>query len=174
MNFEITAHHSKENWSDWRWQMKNRIQSIESLAEYINLTDKQKRDIENADVVFPMSITPYYASLINKKDLMCPIRMQCVPNMQELISCACDMDDPLHEDSDSPVPGLTHRYPDRVLLMITNECSMYCRHCTRKRKVGDDNSGITDKNIAMSIQYIKSHPEIRDVLLSGGDPFILS
>ncbi|MDD4802762.1 MAG: lysine 2,3-aminomutase, partial [Syntrophomonas sp.] len=93
---------------------------------------------------------------------------------QELISCGCDMDDPLHEDADSPVPGLTHRYPDRVLLMVTNECSMYCRHCTRKRKVGDDNSGITDKNIAMSIQYIKSHPEIRDVLLSGGDPFILS
>lgn len=162
-----------DNWSDWRWQMQHRLQSAEELSQYISLTDDEKRKIQAACDVFPMSITPYYASLINKEDPRCPVRMQCIPNVQELIEGHGDMDDPLHEDSDSPVPGLTHRYPDRVLLLVTNECSMYCRHCTRKRKVGDQNTCITDKNIDRGIDYIKNHPEIRDVLLSGGDPFIL-
>lgn len=174
MNAKLISLQSKENWSDWRWQMKNRIQSTEVLAEYINLPDKKLRDIEMASDVFPMSITPYYASLINKEDIRCPIRMQSIPNRKELVEGCGDMDDPLHEDADSPVPGLTHRYPDRVLLMVTNECSLYCRHCTRKRKVGDNNRSITDRDIDMGIEYIKNHPEIRDVLLSGGDPFILS
>lgn len=174
MNTKILFLQSRENWSDWRWQMKNRIQSAETLAEYINLSDEKIRDIEMASEVFPMSITPYYASLINKEDSGCPIRMQCIPNRQELIKGCGDMDDPLHEDADSPVPGLTHRYPDRVLLLVTNECAMYCRHCTRKRKVGDNNRCITDKDIATGIEYIKIHQEIRDVLLSGGDPLILS
>lgn len=163
-----------DNWSDWRWQMQHRLQSAEELSQYIGLTDDEKRKIQAACDVFPMSITPYYASLINKEDPQCPVRMQCIPNVQELIEGHGDMDDPLHEDSDSPVPGLTHRYPDRVLLLVTNECSMYCRHCTRKRKVGDQNTCITDKDIDRGIDYIKNHPEIRDVLLSGGDPFILS
>lgn len=164
----------KEDWSDWRWQMQHRIQSVEELSGYIDFTDDEKRNIQMACDVFPMAITPYYASLINREDPVCPIRMQCIPNPQELIEGRGDMDDPLYEDSDSPVPGLTHRYPDRVLLLVTNECAMYCRHCTRKRKVGDHNTCITDKDIDRGIDYIKSHPEIRDVLLSGGDPFILS
>lgn len=162
-----------DNWPDWRWQMKHRLQSTEELSQYIHLTDVEERNVQMACGVFPMSITPYYASLINKEDPCCPIRMQCIPVVQELNKGHGDMDDPLHEDSDSPVPGLTHRYPDRVLLLVTNECSTYCRHCTRKRKVGDQNTCITDKDIDRGIDYIKDHPEIRDVLLSGGDPFIL-
>lgn len=162
------------DWSDWRWQMQHRLQSVEELSQYIDLTDDEERNIQKACDVFPMAVTPYYASLINKEDPWCPIRMQCIPDYRELIEGHGDMDDPLHEDSDSPVPGLTHRYPDRVLLLVTTECSMYCRHCTRKRKVGDQNTCITDRDIDRGIAYIKDHPEIRDVLLSGGDPLILS
>ncbi len=176
MNAKVLSLRIRNNdaWSDWRWQMQHRIRSVEELAGYIHLTDEQKRDIQKAYDVFPMAITPYYASLIGQEDSRCPIRIQCIPNAQELMEGCGDMDDPLHEDADSPIPGLTHRYPDRVLLLVTNECSMYCRHCTRKRKVGDHNKCITDKGIDQGIEYIKSHPEIRDVLLSGGDPFILS
>jgi lysine 2,3-aminomutase len=164
----------KEEWSDWRWQMQNRIRTVEELAGHIGLSNEEKRGIRKAADVFPMSITPYYASLINKENPWCPVRSQCIPSPRELIEGRGDMDDPLHEDADSPVPGLTHRYPDRVLLLITNECSMYCRHCTRKRKVGDQARGITDTDIDRGIEYIRSRPEIRDVLLSGGDPFTLS
>ncbi|TEB05471.1 L-lysine 2,3-aminomutase [Pelotomaculum schinkii] len=176
MNAKILSLQSRNtvDWMDWRWQMKHRLQSVEELAEYIDFNNEKIRDIQMACDVFPMSITPYYASLINKDDPRCPIRMQCIPNPQELIEGRGDMDDPLHEDADSPVPGLTHRYPDRVLLLVTNECSMYCRHCTRKRKVGDNNRCTTEKDIDLGVEYIKAHPEIRDVLLSGGDPFILS
>lgn len=163
-----------EDWSCWRWQMQHRIQSLEELSGYADLTSEEKRNIQMACDVFPMAITPYYASLINIADPQCPIRMQCIPNPMELIEGCGDMDDPLHEDSDSPVPGLTHRYPDRVLLLATNECSMYCRHCTRKRKVGDHNENIIEQDLDRGIDYINNHPEIRDVLLSGGDPLILS
>ncbi|MBP7330707.1 MAG: L-lysine 2,3-aminomutase [Firmicutes bacterium ADurb.Bin373] len=176
MNVKILSLKSKEHegWPDWRWQMRRRIQSVEGLSKYIDFTDDEKQIMQMASDVFPMAITPYYASLINKDDPGCPIRMQCIPDYRELIEGHGDMDDPLHEDSDSPVPGLTHRYPDRVLLLVTNECSMYCRHCTRKRKVGDNNTCVNERDIGRSIDYIKKHPEIRDVLLSGGDPLILS
>jgi len=175
MNTKILSFRDRdsEDWSDWRWQMRHRIRTVEELAEHVNLTDEEKANIQKACDVFPMAITPYYASLIRRRDPGCPVRMQCVPNPRELIRGCGDMDDPLHEDADSPVPGLTHRYPDRVLLLVTNECSMYCRHCTRKRKVGDGGRPVTDRDIDRGIEYIKSHPEIRDVLLSGGDPLIL-
>ncbi|ACV61520.1 lysine 2,3-aminomutase YodO family protein [Desulfofarcimen acetoxidans DSM 771] len=164
----------ESNWSDWRWQLRNRIMSSDELDQYANLSVYEKASIQKAIDVFPMAITPYYASLINKDDSTCPIRMQCIPNPKELIKGSGDMDDPLHEDGDSPCPGLTHRYPDRVLLLVTNECSMYCRHCTRKRKVGDNEKVSKDSDIIKAIEYIKAHPDIRDVLLSGGDPFVLS
>jgi len=120
-----------------------------------------------------MSITPYYASLMDRDNEQCPIRMQAIPSVKELQSCSSDMDDPLSEESDAPVPGLTHRYPDRVLLLATNECSMYCRHCTRKRKVGDDGASIKLSAVMKGIEYIRSHKNVRDVLISGGDPFLL-
>ncbi len=111
---------------------------------------------------------------MDKNNPRCPVRMQAIPSVEELLTTEYDLEDPLHEDSDSPVPGLTHRYPDRVLLLATNECSMYCRHCTRKRKVGEEESGISWSDIHEGIKYIKSNENVRDVLISGGDPFLLS
>lgn len=121
-----------------------------------------------------MAITPYYASIMDKTNTKCPIRIQAIPSEEELHTCEYELDDPLHEDADSPVPGLTHRYPDRVLLLSTNECSMYCRHCTRKRKVGEENNAISLTAIKKGIEYIRQNKGIRDVVISGGDPFILS
>lgn len=130
--------------------------------------------IKKAVDIFPMAITPYYASLMDKDDESCPIRMQAVPSIEELRSSSSDLEDPLHEDIDSPVPGLTHRYPDRVLILATNECSMYCRHCTRKRKVGDKSAAVNWTVFMDGVEYIKKNKNIRDVLISGGDPFLLS
>ncbi len=121
-----------------------------------------------------MGITPYYASLMDKNNPRCPIRMQAVPTIMETSVGVADMDDPLHEDTDSPVPGLTHRYPDRVLLLVTDRCSMYCRHCTRRRFAGQKDTGTPVDTIDEGIEYIKNTPEIRDVLLSGGDCLLIS
>src|SRR5690606_8939144 len=124
---------------------------------------------------FPMSITPYYLSLIDVENLANdPIFMQSFPCARELDIHASDMADPLHEDMDSPAPGVTHRYPDRVLLLVSNTCAMYCRHCTRKRRVGDCDSIPDRETISQGIDYIRNTPQVRDVLLSGGDPFLLS
>ncbi|HZK18952.1 MAG TPA: lysine 2,3-aminomutase, partial [Clostridia bacterium] len=154
--------------------MSNRITSVDKLVNYTGLMLEEPETAQKAASVFPMTVTPYYASLIEKNNPQCPIRLQCVPNPLELVESSCDMDDPLNEDADSPVKGLTHRYPDRVLFLVTNECSMYCRHCTRKRKIGDREKTIDNRQIERGLAYIRAHPEIRDVLISGGDPFILS
>ncbi|MDP3058837.1 MAG: lysine 2,3-aminomutase, partial [bacterium] len=121
-----------------------------------------------------MAITPYYASLIDNSDPNCPIRKQAVPSPLELIKAPEDMTDPLHEDADAPVPGLTHRYPDRVLFLITDQCAMYCRHCTRRRYAGQHDKAASSKQIDACIEYIKNTPIVRDVLLSGGDPLMFS
>ena len=162
-----------KNWKDWHWQVRNRVVSIKGLSQLISLTDKNKEEIRRASAVFPLAITPYYASLIDWNDPFCPIKLQCLPNINELKVGSGEMEDPLSEEAYSPVPGLVHRYPDRVLMTITLECYIYCRHCTRKRKVGDQTKAITEQIIVGGINYIRSHPEIRDVLLSGGDPFFL-
>lgn len=162
------------DWHDWHWQLENRITSVDQLSEFIHMTQEQQEKIQAAIDEFPMAITPYYASLLEQENAHCPIRLQAVPSDQELITSDCDLDDPLCEDHDSPVPGLTHRYPDRVLLLVTNECSMYCRHCTRKRKVGEDSKAISMEQVRRGIDYIRRTPYIRDVVVSGGDPFLLS
>ncbi|SJZ38879.1 lysine 2,3-aminomutase [Selenihalanaerobacter shriftii] len=164
---------SQEEWDDWRWQLANSITTAGELKEKFNISDQQVKQIEEAREIFPMSITPYYASLIDFDQELCPIRLQAVPQKAELEQSKYEMDDPLHEEEDSPVSGLTHRYPDRVLLMVTNKCSMFCRHCTRKRKVGDGESRVDLEQIKKGIEYIKDNPQIRDVLLSGGDPLLL-
>ncbi|HRZ65251.1 MAG TPA: lysine 2,3-aminomutase, partial [Spirochaetia bacterium] len=127
-----------EQWNDWRWQMKNDIKDVETLAKVLPLTDKDKADISEVLKRFRMAITPYYASLVDPGNPACPVRLQAVPRLPEAHDDECDWEDPLHEDVDSPVPGLTHRYPDRVLLLVTHICSMNCRHCTRRRLVGED------------------------------------
>ncbi|MBM7624857.1 lysine 2,3-aminomutase [Sporohalobacter salinus] len=164
---------SKEEWKDWHWQLENRITTADELQQRFDINNQQTEKIKEAANIFPMSITPYYASLIDFNDEFCPIRLQAIPQKVELEEFDYEMDDPLHEEEDSPVPGLTHRYPDRVLLMVTNQCSVFCRHCTRKRKVGDSNSQIDFNQIQAGIEYIEENPQVRDVLLSGGDPLLL-
>jgi len=165
---------SAEEWNDWHWQMRHNIRDVETLAQVIPLTEKDKSDISEVLKIFRMAITPYYASLIDPSNPVCPVRLQAVPRLPETRIDASDQDDPLHEDVDSPVPGLTHRYPDRVLLLVTNLCSMNCRHCTRRRLVGFEDVHMSDEHIDAAIDYISKTEIIRDVLISGGDPFTLS
>lgn len=161
-------------WNDWRWQMQNGIRDIPTLEKVINLTDKERDQLKRCLKKFTMEITPYYAALMDREDPDCPVRMQSVPRLAELHDDPSDLADPLHEDVDSPVPGLTHRYPDRVLLLVTNICSMNCRHCTRRRLVGDNDMDMPDDHVAQAIEYIRKTESVRDVLISGGDPLVLS
>jgi lysine 2,3-aminomutase len=164
------------NWRDYKWQLANSIKDIAAFEKLTGIvfTEKEHKALEETISKFPMSITPYYASLIEKENFRNdPIFKQSFPNPAELTISRCDMKDPLHEDKDSPTKGITHRYPDRVLFLVSNRCSMYCRHCTRKRKVGDPDYIPSKKQILEGINYIKNNPRIRDVLLSGGDPFML-
>ncbi|MEN1760921.1 lysine 2,3-aminomutase [Anoxynatronum sibiricum] len=163
-----------DQWNSWEWQVKNRITQVEDLKKVINLTPEEENGIEKALETLRMGITPYYAALMDPNDPRCPVRMQAVPTMRELHKSDSDMDDPLHEDVDSPVPGLTHRYPDRVLLLITDMCAMYCRHCTRRRFAGQKDTGMPVDRIDAAIEYIKNTPQVRDVLLSGGDCLLVS
>ncbi|BBJ28332.1 lysine 2,3-aminomutase [Athalassotoga saccharophila] len=165
---------SEEQWNDWHWQIANRIMDAEKLSQVIPLDDDEKRAITTSLKHLRMAITPYYATLINIDDPKDPIRKQAVPTMNELYKAPNESRDPLFEDVDSPVYGLTHRYPDRVLALVTDQCSMYCRHCTRRRKAGETDMPMPLDKIDAMAEYVSVHPEIRDVLLSGGDPFTLS
>ena len=160
---------SDAQWNDWKWQVENRITTVDQLKKIINLTAQEEKDIEAVTKNFRLGITPYYASLMDPDDPRCPIRMQAVPVVAENHRGEADMLDPLHEDEDSPAPGLTHRYPDRVLFLVTDQCSMYCRHCTRRRLAGENDAARSMDDINKCIEYIKTHPVVRDVLLSGGD-----
>ena len=160
-------------WNDWKWQFANRITNVEQLSKILDLTDGDKSGIEACLRQFRMAITPYYASLIASSDPSDPIRRQCVPSIEETYPCENDLDDPLGEEAESPVPHIVHRYPDRVLFLVTLQCSMYCRHCTRRRAVGEEGRAITEKELKRAVDYIRAHTEIRDVLISGGDPFTM-
>lgn len=163
---------SDEDWNNWRWQFKNRINNLEDLKQYIPLTKEE--DDPKILKELRMAITPYYLSLIDPHDPYDPIRKQAIPTIHELHISSSDLVDPLHEDVDSPVPGLTHRYPDRVLFLVTENCSMYCRHCTRKRFAGHHDKAPPQDQIDKCIEYIQETPDIRDVLLSGGDALLIS
>ncbi|WP_418790519.1 lysine 2,3-aminomutase [Phosphitispora sp. TUW77] len=162
-----------EQWNDWKWQMSNRLTSVEDLEEIVNLTPEEKKGISECLKFLRMAITPYYASLINSENPSCPVRKQAIPTALELMHTKYDMEDPLFEEEDSPVPGITHRYPDRVLFLVTDQCSMYCRHCTRRRFAGHNDKALPKKYIDRAINYIKSNPSIRDVLISGGDALVM-
>ncbi len=165
---------SDSDWNDWKWQVRNRIETLEELKKYIKLTAEEEEGVRKSLQTLRMAITPYYLSLINPNDPNCPVRKQAIPSISETFTSAADLLDPLHEDEDSPVPGLTHRYPDRVLFLITDMCSMYCRHCTRRRFAGQKDAATPKDNIDKGIEYIANHPEVRDVLLSGGDALLVS
>lgn len=165
------------SWADWKWQLKHLITELNTLEKLlgVNFSKEKRENLKKTIEKFPMAITPYYLSLIDTSDIENdPIFRQSVPSIQELNLTNCDMSDPLHEDEDSPVSGITHRYPDRVLLLVSNMCAVYCRHCTRKRKVGDKNCIPNKSEISKAIEYIRQNTQIRDVLLSGGDPLLLS
>ena len=154
--------------------MSNRITSVDQLKQVINLTEKEEKEISEVIANFRMGITPYYASLMDPDNPDCPVRMQAVPRIEEMHRSEADMLDPLGEDASSPTPGLTHKYPDRVLFLMTDQCSMYCRHCTRRRVVGETDGSRSREIIDQGIEYIRNTPEIRDVLLSGGDGLLIS
>jgi lysine 2,3-aminomutase len=165
------------NWKNWKWQLKHSVNTIETFEKLtgISFPAKEKKLIEKTLGRFPLSVTPYYLSLIDTNNYENdPVFKQAFANINELTVLKTDMRDPLSEDKDSPVEGITHRYPDRVLFHVSNICSMYCRHCTRKRKVGDVDSIPNKEQLLKGIEYIKNTPQVRDVLLSGGDPLMLS
>ncbi|WP_462271855.1 lysine 2,3-aminomutase [Methanohalophilus sp.] len=164
------------NWKDWRWQLKHSIGDIDTFETLLGIKFKpeEKEQLKQTLDKFPLSVTPYYLSLIDTDDFRNdPIFLQAFPSPKELDIDEDDLEDPLSEEEDSPVEGITHRYPDRVLFHISNTCSMYCRHCTRKRKVGDVDSIPTKDAVSEGLEYIRNTPQVRDVLLSGGDPFML-
>ncbi len=166
---------SREQWNDWRWQLQNRIRSSEELSSIFRLTEEEKEALSLSNGKLPLSITPYYASLIDRDDAAHPLRRCVIPVANELSKAEGESDDPLHEEGDTPVPGLVHRYPDRALFLATDFCSTYCRYCTRSRMVGRSCSNMINiKHWELAIGYIESHTEIRDVLISGGDPLTLS
>ena len=165
---------SDKDWNDWHWQVRNRIETLDELKKYIDLTPEEEDGIRESLKTLRMAITPYYLSLIDPDNPNDPIRKQSVPSALELQRSSADLEDPLHEDSDSPVPGLTHRYPDRVLMLITDQCSMYCRHCTRRRFAGQKDASSPLNHIDAAIDYIARTPQVRDVLLSGGDALLVS
>lgn len=164
------------NWKDWKWQLKNTIRTIDQFTKLtgISFAEEEKETLKETLDKFPLAITPYYASLISKENFRNdPVFKQAFANVNELVVLDNELKDPLSEEKDSPVEGITHRYPDRVLFHVSNICSMYCRHCTRKRKVGDIDYIPNKEQLKKGIEYIKNKPQIRDVLLSGGDPLML-
>ena len=168
---------SKSDWTNWKWHIRHTIKTVDAFecALGIAFSPREKKIYQQTLDKFPMSVTPYYLSLIDAENYATdPIFMQSFPSPEELKIERYDMSDPLHEEKDSPAPCITHRYPDRVLFHISNTCSMYCRHCTRKRKVGDVESIPSRADLEQGLEYIRNTPQVRDVLLSGGDPFMLS
>ncbi len=162
-----------EKWNDWRWQLSHRLNSIEDFEQVLMLTDSERKALTTSGL-FRVDITPYFVSLIDPDDPDDPVRKQVIPTADEITPFTGMMEDSLAEDRHSPVPGLVHRYPDRVLMLVTTQCASYCRYCTRSRIVGDPHATFSRAEFEMQIDYLKRTPQVRDVLLSGGDPLTLA
>ncbi|MEN9733640.1 MAG: hypothetical protein RLZ45_1635 [Verrucomicrobiota bacterium] len=164
------------DWNDWRWQMRNRVTSLEQLERFIPRLTREERAgaLLAGRSKLAVGITPHFFSLIDPEDPNCPIRRQVIPRIEETHTASWEVPDPCGEDAHSPVLGLVHRYPDRVLFLVTDRCAAYCRYCTRSRLVSNASGYDFQPDFERQIEYIASHPEIRDVLLSGGDPLLLS
>lgn len=167
-------HVSASDWNDWKWHFRNRITSVKELARFIQLSDNEQSQLKLVTAKYPLAITPYYLSLINLDDPDDPIRKQAIPSIEEISMGDIGMEDPLEERRDSVVPGLVHRYPDRVLMVLTDICPMLCRHCTRKREWHSGGWVRRDEEIEAMLDYIRHNHNVRDVIISGGDPFTLS
>ncbi len=162
-----------EQWYNWRWQLSHRLNTAEEIGQVIPLTESERKAL-NAPNLFRVDITPYFISLIDPQDPDDPIRKQVIPTAAEMVPFTAMMEDSLAEDRHSPVPGLVHRYPDRVLMLVTTQCASYCRYCTRSRIVGDPSATFSRSEFEMQLEYIRHTPQVRDVLLSGGDPLVLA
>ncbi len=162
-----------EKWNDWRWQLSHRLNTAEDFEQLFPLAESERKALSH-DGLFRVDITPYFASLINPEDPNDPIRRQVIPTEAEIHPFTGMMEDSLAEDMHSPVPGLVHRYPDRVLLLITNQCASYCRYCTRSRIVGDPSKSFSGEDFEAQLNYLRQTPQVRDVLISGGDPLTLA
>jgi lysine 2,3-aminomutase len=166
---------SDEDWNDWRWQLKNRVTRLDQLEARIpNLTPEERAGVQLANQKLAMAITPYFFNLIDPEDPHCPIRQQVIPKIEETKTADWEMSDPVGEDQTSPVKGIVHRYPDRVLFLVTDRCAAYCRYCTRSRLVSNATGYDFRPEFEQQIDYVRQHPEVRDVLISGGDPLLLS
>ena len=162
----------EKDWNDWRWQIRNRISDPDLLQEIIGLTDKEKDDIKKVSTRFRWSVSPYYASLISPGDPEDPIRLQSVPTIQEYLDTS-GVEDPMAEEATNPAPLITRRYADRLIINVTNMCGMFCRHCQRRRNIGEEDLHADEEDIDEALRYIRENTEIRDVLITGGDPFTL-
>ncbi|MDD5459139.1 MAG: KamA family radical SAM protein [Phycisphaerae bacterium] len=164
---------ASSNWNDWKWQIKNRIRTFDQLVSFLpGLAGKT--ELQQVIQKYPMAVTPYYASLIQRPDISDPVFMMSVPQTEELFNPVCLSEDPLEEHKDMPVPGMVHRYQDRALVIATTTCSCYCRHCTRKRIAGTRECSISVHRLQQITEYLLAHPEISDVIVSGGDPLTMS
>ncbi len=162
-----------EKWNDWRWQLSNRLNNVDDIGSVLTLTESERTALQTQGI-FRVDVTPYFISLIDPDDPDDPIRRQIIPRSEEMQSFTAMMEDSLAEDKHSPVPGLVHRYPDRVLMLVTTQCASYCRYCTRSRIVGNPAATFNRQEFEMQIDYLKRTPQVRDVLLSGGDPLVLA
>jgi lysine 2,3-aminomutase len=170
---KIYADVPDEKWNDWRWQLSHRLNTVEEIEKVLPLNESERKALQTQGL-FRVDITPYFISLIDPDDPNDPIRKQVIPVAEEMQSFTAMMEDSLAEDRHSPVPGLVHRYPDRVLMLVTTQCASYCRYCTRSRIVGDPGQTFKREEFEMQIEYLKRTPQVRDVLLSGGDPLVLA
>ncbi|MGC8744637.1 MAG: KamA family radical SAM protein [Verrucomicrobiia bacterium] len=164
----------EQEWNDWRWQLRNRITTVEELKRLVRLTSKEEAGVLLAGKRLALGITPYFFNLIDKEDENCPIRKQVIPSIEEMDVSPWERIDPCGEEEDSPTPGIVHRYPDRVLFLVTDRCASYCRYCTRSRMVSNASGYDFHPNFERQIAYIRERKEVRDVLLSGGDPLLLN
>ncbi|MEI6900647.1 MAG: KamA family radical SAM protein, partial [Bacteroidota bacterium] len=164
---------SEKDWTNWRWQLRKSVRTISDLAKFLNLSDNEVRPERIINNTLPISITPYYLSLLDKNDPEQALRKTMVPVLDEFLVSKGEASDPLSEADHSPVPNVVHRYPDRVLFLATGFCSAYCRYCTRSHMVAKDKCHIGIAAWEPGLQYIRQHPEIRDVLVSGGDPLTM-
>ncbi|WPB73561.1 KamA family radical SAM protein [Archangium violaceum] len=161
-------------WSDWRWHQRHAVRNLEQLEKYVSLTPDERAGVQETSELFRIGISPYYLSLIDRDHPFCPIRMQSIPVRAEARIRPGELEDPLGEDKTRPEEAIVHKYPDRVLFLALDTCSVYCRHCTRRRITKGGEAELTKEQMRRGLEYIRNHPEVRDVLISGGDPFLLS
>jgi lysine 2,3-aminomutase len=161
-------------WSDWRWHQRHAVRSLEQLERYVPLTPEERAGVQETAALFRMGISPYYLSLVDPEHPFCPVRMQSIPVRAEARIRPGELADPLGEDKTRPEEAIVHKYPDRVLFLALDTCSVYCRHCTRRRITKGGEAELSKEQLRRGIEYIRNHPEVRDVLISGGDPFLLS